>query len=289
MPRAYLDSFPLLNPTATKELGWLTIHAALIFSARERQIRESKDRSPYTPNETLSVNFKDSLFTLVVASTSIQVPRQQVFAINHPEAGGIHVLIFVDALKLDLANRTVILDVAILPVTSAIAVQERNTLASLNMGGICVVKVDDAELKLWKRALPSFVERCRNWNHVPTCEYLTNLCPPHIAAGEFILCGCGNGKFPSNYLANQSHFRRLAKYCSRAAISPVFPFPYIDGIDVKDVKDLRVDRPGCRFCGRETKQDGGALLVCSRCMGVKYCSAECQKKDWKKHKATCRA
>ena len=31
-----------------------------------------------------------------------------------------------------------------------------------------------------------------------------------------------------------------------------------------------------------------ARLTCSMCWAVKYCSKECQKKAWKKHKSVCR-
>ena len=40
----------------------------------------------------------------------------------------------------------------------------------------------------------------------------------------------------------------------------------------------------CAACGA-----AGAALVCSGCRGVRYCGAECQKRDWGAHKAACRA
>ena len=39
---------------------------------------------------------------------------------------------------------------------------------------------------------------------------------------------------------------------------------------------------GCAICSNST-----ARFRCSRCDLVAYCSAECQKKDWKEHKLTC--
>jgi ankyrin repeat protein len=39
----------------------------------------------------------------------------------------------------------------------------------------------------------------------------------------------------------------------------------------------------CEFCGCSTKR----LKVCSRCEKVRYCSRDCQVKDYKKHKKEC--
>ena len=41
-------------------------------------------------------------------------------------------------------------------------------------------------------------------------------------------------------------------------------------------------------CGEDScKKTGG--MNCSRCKMVSYCSKECQKKDWKRHKKSCNA
>ncbi|KAH7083864.1 hypothetical protein FB567DRAFT_530111 [Paraphoma chrysanthemicola] len=39
----------------------------------------------------------------------------------------------------------------------------------------------------------------------------------------------------------------------------------------------------CRNCGRE-----GGLAICKRCKGVRYCSVECQKVDWRGHRKGCK-
>lgn len=43
----------------------------------------------------------------------------------------------------------------------------------------------------------------------------------------------------------------------------------------------------CRNCGKTEAKNGGVLKKCMRCLKVRYCSAECQKKDWKKHRMEC--
>lgn len=41
----------------------------------------------------------------------------------------------------------------------------------------------------------------------------------------------------------------------------------------------------CFACGASTEQ-GVKLFKCSRCTGACYCGAECQRKDWRRHKVT---
>lgn len=46
----------------------------------------------------------------------------------------------------------------------------------------------------------------------------------------------------------------------------------------------------CGACGCKTAKGGsGALLLCSKCKKKRYCSRECQKEHWKKHKLICNA
>ena len=42
----------------------------------------------------------------------------------------------------------------------------------------------------------------------------------------------------------------------------------------------------CAQCGKK-KTDGCRLMKCSSCRQVYYCSEECQKKNWRRHKRRC--
>jgi hypothetical protein len=42
-------------------------------------------------------------------------------------------------------------------------------------------------------------------------------------------------------------------------------------------------------CGAAARPDSGRLLVCSRCLGTRFCGAECQRAHWPAHKAACHA
>ena len=45
----------------------------------------------------------------------------------------------------------------------------------------------------------------------------------------------------------------------------------------------------CAACGAAARSDGRALMACSACTAVSYCSAACQRGHWKQHRASCRA
>jgi hypothetical protein len=47
-----------------------------------------------------------------------------------------------------------------------------------------------------------------------------------------------------------------------------------------------VARAGCASAGCASEQ---ASSMCGRCEAVRYCSRECQRTDWKAHKAACAA
>ncbi|TCD62460.1 hypothetical protein EIP91_006830 [Steccherinum ochraceum] len=49
-------------------------------------------------------------------------------------------------------------------------------------------------------------------------------------------------------------------------------------------EETLLDEKKCRSCGKTDV----ALKICSKCHTVKYCSAECQRKDWSVHKISCR-
>jgi hypothetical protein len=45
--------------------------------------------------------------------------------------------------------------------------------------------------------------------------------------------------------------------------------------------------PICHVCGKREAADGSKLLTCGGCKMVKYCSRECQKRDYARHKESC--
>ena len=58
--------------------------------------------------------------------------------------------------------------------------------------------------------------------------------------------------------------------------------------EVKSVKKIgRCRNTNCRLPGRKVERR--KMFYCTRCGGANYCSSECQRADWKKHKEQCDA
>lgn len=292
-----LDSLPVLDISDKKRLTFLTTLSSWMFSVRERKLRDQADNSGLATSARM--NFKESLFTMFMLASGLQGGQTGLFAINHPEKGGIHMLLFVSAIRLDGANASVALDAAVIPFEVDIIKGKKLEAFLLVLRELecCTITVNDEELTLWKKVLPALAERCRNWTHTSGCEYARPgaAVPLSTDPGKQVLCSCGTGKLPEDFIS-LPEWDVAAQFATRIAISPMYAVPFVE--DVMDPNAFaNMPQPGmsvqgdetlrCRNCGGLEAKGGGALKKCMRCLKVRYCSAECQKKDWKKHRMEC--
>ncbi len=286
LPYLNLQTFPVLDISKSDTLKWLMTHISMMVSTRERSLRADPSL-PSVEGERTRINFKESLFSLFMHFTGLK-EKESVFGINNLTGGGVHIIVFVSSLRLDLASRTVILDVAVLPLYEALMPKIRPFLMALTNRGFYNIKVDDAELRLWKQVLPAYVERCRAWPHQNRCEYAaTGRVPLSVEKGQASLCSCGNGILPGDFGVDVPRWSSVAKHTVRAAISPLFPCSLVDEVCNSRMAEAARGSEACRVCGRDESEDGSTLQTCSRCHEAKYCSRECQRADWKKHKSQC--
>lgn len=288
-----LDALPVLDVEQKDKMQWLVTLASLEFSPREKKIRDQADNKDGI-SENLRVNFKESLLTMFMLASGLQGGQTGMFAINHPDKGGIHMLIFVSAIRLDADNSSVVLDAAAIPFTNQLIASGNmeQFLLLIRTLECATINVNDAELILWKKAIPALVERCRTWSHRSDCEYKRRRAtvPLSIEPGYQVVCSCGNGKLPENFIS-VPEWETAAPNAVRIAISPTFSVPLVE--DVVDTVDMAKGRgqlaatDRCRRCRTTDAKDGGSLKKCMRCQVARYCSAECQKKDWKKHRMEC--
>ncbi|KAK0666788.1 hypothetical protein QBC41DRAFT_366638 [Cercophora samala] len=328
MPRLHLAILPAINidEKSRAALSWVNMHLGHMWSSHERLLRENPWK-PVSKEERARVNFKDSLFTIMMQFAGLkdakgEALRSSVFALNCKEADGVNMAIFVSAMRLDLSNRTLVLDAAVMPALNELAEPHARIIQDMMKTNKLVgVNVTLDELRLWKEALPSMVERCREWDHKEDCEYLKSgepRAPPlSIGTGERIICDCGVGVFPQDYHVDYmgSSWKHARKHCVRAAISPMFASSLVDELLLppalndlptpsmapvvapastttrQAIPSIPVQGSGkdqCDVCWAGKRDDGGELFKCSKCKKVKYCSRECQKIDWQDHKKVCK-
>jgi len=310
IPHLSLDTLPILAIDDKERIRFLTPFSTFMFSTRELRLRQQAQAETENGLSTSPrLNFKESLFTMMMLTSGLQGGQSGLFAIARP-SDGIHMLIAVSAMRLDGVGAGVVLDAAAIPFTREIIEGHKmdDFLLILRTLEIVNVTVDDAELQLWKKVLPAFAERCRTWTHdLSTCEYKKlGKIPVSLEDGKQVLCSCGRGKFPEGFLT-LPEWDQASTFATRVAISLAFASPFVEDVvhpDLTKVMDgagvggsgsasasaagLGAAKEACRACGRaDAKPNGGPLKKCARCLAVKYCSAECQKKDWKKHRMEC--
>lgn len=307
-----LDRLPAIDISDPSKLTWMDTHIGLMLSDRERNIR---DTMPGYSHKDIIFDVKDSIAHIIIQYAGIKGNKSQIFALSDPEKGGIYTLIFCTDIRLDVASHTVVLDACILPLTPKLLATSTllDTIFKFhNSSKIVDINTAGEESKAWRDLSLAFIERCRRWKHREDCHYLTKGIPLTYDSGKPLqgnwaspaslifhddaqippLCACAPGKASPEFL-KVKEWEPFAKHVTRIAISPLFAVSYLDPVgqefgkmmsnDWETMENL-IKKEGCYNCGK----GGGGLLRCARCKKASYCSAECQKADWKKHKQVCR-
>ena len=201
----------------------------------------------------------------------------------------IDTVVFVTALRLDLASHGFVIDAQVLTLSQRMIHMVMDTLGAIHQEA-ALVELHGDEAVAWKRLLPAFAERCRTWKHGRNCEYLAGkTIPLSLEHGGDPLCSCGKGKDVAPEFRKEEAWKSAIPHITRIAIGPLYGVPYAENVgrSMARVGAAKQSEPRerCWKCGSAGKPK---LLVCSGCKGVNYCSAVCQKEDWKTHKGTCR-
>ncbi|OJD10987.1 hypothetical protein AJ78_08148 [Emergomyces pasteurianus Ep9510] len=281
------NRLPMLDIDRMKDFGWLVTHASTMFTGKECRLRTDIDVNRPKHIQDSRLWFKDTLFSLHMSFAKVHGSNCKVFGLSCGEVG-LQLLFFRSSVRLDMSNHTLALEVAIipLPLDMDMEMSMGSFITRLVMDGSAVMVINEEELKLWKRLLPTFVERCREWKHKPTCEYKTESRIPRSVEFHSALCSCGNGIFPPNFISAFPEWEMVSKYAVRGLIPLLFTLPYLDPKDNLDEGE-KAKQNRCEACGAEKSVHGRALLSCSQCNLVRYCSSKCQRTHWKVHRKTC--
>ncbi|EGO26732.1 hypothetical protein SERLADRAFT_436555 [Serpula lacrymans var. lacrymans S7.9] len=228
--RLDLARLPSLDVYGSKIDQWLQPHIASMASPREKSPRLTCAR------DALQL-LNNTLHTMLVHSSGIQGKSvQRLFAWRDKGAGNRDqgMVFFIDDLKYDLGSHTVVCDGFVLPLNPTISKELAKPLAELTaQGNIENISVSPHEMKIWRQALPAFVERCRSsWKHADHCEYQKSQAkiPPLGNADDADsdpLCHCGRGQDVDG-MYKMVLWKPLAPYVTRVALSPLFAVSYVD-------------------------------------------------------------
>ncbi len=131
MPCLNLQRLPVIDITKSNELVWLHPHTALQLSTQEHDQRDKSIVSGSADGIDVRTKFKETLSSMFVLFSGIQSETVRIFALNNPTGGGMHILIFVSRLLLDLANHTIVLDSTIIPITNGLVTEIAQFLGAL--------------------------------------------------------------------------------------------------------------------------------------------------------------
>ncbi|KAF3942450.1 hypothetical protein ABW19_dt0209667 [Dactylella cylindrospora] len=309
--RLNLEKSPLVHVDLTKygrdRYSWINSVITLSFSHQERQQRDLASKAGNAFTGSTLTEIKESIHTIIIRYIGIQGGHTPYFTLANPGNGGGYMFLFVTGVRLDLSGLSLVADCALLPLENSEMDQLGPSIYKLqNTGKLAFVKTSNSETKAWMQLVVSLVERCRTWQHNrDTCEYLQKekipLSAPDLEMGISPICSCGKGIFPKSYTSDPL-IAALLPRCTRIALGPIFPPPYSEkGQSLKEMMeqaDQKHEFPGSQSkqatpgtCAVCSKREGAgiSLLKCGRCKNREYCGKECQKKDWKVHKDSCKA
>ncbi|OTA06053.1 hypothetical protein A9Z42_0067830 [Trichoderma parareesei] len=221
MPHLSLDALPVIELSQPQRLAWLTTLTSLQCPRHDQR----------GSTEDVRARFKGTLSAMFKACSG--TPRSQacMFSLSGRRRRDIQALVLVSAVRLDGDTASVVLDAAILPLASHYLASgdSDDLLKRLKLLDALTLQVDDEEMALWKKTIPSFIERCRTWNHLPSCEYTKQgaTVPLSLEPGQPWFCSCGNGRMPDDFIAVPL-WKLAAKHAVRIAISPVYCAPLVE-------------------------------------------------------------
>ncbi|QRV91846.1 MYND Zn-finger protein [Ceratobasidium sp. AG-Ba] len=112
-----IGRMPKIEATTPKKLDWLNSHTALQLSDRERDIRLGDETRKEASINAL-INVKDTIHALTMNFSGVQGTKTRTIGLCEPDDGGVYAILLLGALRLDLASFTVIIDVALVPLSN---------------------------------------------------------------------------------------------------------------------------------------------------------------------------
>ena len=315
IPKVNLALQPAVSfvPGKSKDSSWVSLFLGPTFSDAELTLagdNNNNDISASTSKHELKQSIQTMIATFAGLNPKMKTKSPRIFQLTHQ--GSCHTIIFANVLRHDLDLGSIVLDTCVVPLTYAKLQDLYESLSDMSKQITCGIVLSKRESALWKRLIPTLVERCRTWPHKKSCEYQKRggVAPLSTEEHETPLCSCGEGKdLPPGFgKGDDAWWAPFAKYATRMALAPIFPVPYVEPTMSRLLDHVKKPRPStgnvpanvtaapptaepgsdileekCENCGNSK----GPFRKCARCGKVRYCNHACQKADWKVHKKNC--
>ena len=223
--RALLNSMPKVDLTVNFELNnWLFILA-------NSQLEKNERGGSYTGMTAASISMKNTIHKMILRTFNYGhdgekcLKRYRLFSLGP-------VIVYVNSIRLNFDDGSIVIDAAVCVPTYCEETNNVDTVISWCerlQGNACMLECTDAEVVLWKKALPILNERTRNdWKHDRYCQYVFNgvdtIPISSNTLGQPVVCRCGMGKgmLGSEFEKIVGKSDPVYQHFFRAAISPVF-------------------------------------------------------------------
>ena len=303
LPRILVEQLPTLDTSDSRRSDWIRTNVQSMFTAGQTTILHSENfeilREVSRIHSTLIKMFwsrlRPDLEFSIEALLGYFLSGTIMLGLEDGTPGA---FIFMDSIKLHPAANSVVASAHIWPMTDYVFETHTDDIINLAERS-CRVQCDREELSWWLSFLRASIERSRPWSHSSEC-YATKR--PHLSFVDVTpICDCGRGKAVSAEFRANAEWAMFAPFVTRCALSPIFPVPYVDPIGtnladycMQSPDSAKVEPPTtakihisrqCLLCKSTPEQ----LKKCGKCGMAKYCSRECQAKDWVRHKTECRS
>ena len=307
---------------------WLPGHLFGMYSAYETPLLGPERHGVF-------LEFKKSLLSVFEYIARSGGAESSVFTLAPTdlmmESGG-PLLFFSTGLYLDGNSNTIVAETYVVPMTASQTLDPLFYPVMKKLAPAMTTTVDQDVFLLWKKLLPAMAERCRDWEHTPSCEFADGL-PEYFDPEKSPLCSCGVGKVGKNF--SQGRWKEATSFVTRVAISPLFVAPYLETAKGGPLsRSARIVESGTTSTVRQRSYNGWTIIPvsatkaamslngnsngnmtthsslpanttpdayaykcsdcgkdgakkCGACGEAYYCSRQCQRRDWKKHKAAC--